>query len=69
MDDRDALARQLAVQAIEQGARFEPPRDGWMWQVGRSPQPFEAGLPCGVCPTLSEAAARALLAVHNGGTT
>ena len=59
-----ATAACLAVQAMERGARFSAPPGSWAWLVPSSDPRNGWHL----CPTLGEAAARALLAIHNGGT-
>jgi hypothetical protein len=56
-----ATAALLAVQAMERGhaIAYTPMGGRWDWRVDRK---------WGTCDTLGEAAARALLAIHNGGT-
>jgi hypothetical protein len=56
-----ATAALLAVQAMERGAEFYHFADGW-----RVLLPFLDGT--GICPTLGEAAARALLALAQSTT-
>jgi hypothetical protein len=56
-----ATAALLAVQAMERGhaIAYTPMGGRWDWRVDRK---------WGTCDTPGEAAARALLAIHNGGT-
>jgi hypothetical protein len=54
-----ATAALLAVQAMERGARFSAPPGSWAWLVPSSDPRNGWHL----CPTLGEAAARALLAL------
>jgi len=59
-----ATAALLAVQAMERGAAFGPSSvGGWSWGVPNWTVARDAG---GVCRTLGEAVARALLALHGG---
>ena len=64
-----ATAALLAVQAMERGAGVRPAvargQTGWLWCVSDWSKARDLGC---ACPTLGEAAARALLAIHNGGT-
>jgi hypothetical protein len=67
-----ATAALLAVRAMERGALFAPSDSGWEWSVFRDvpadtlydgQRVYKALAQRGECPTLGEAAARALLAL------